>query len=177
MRGCDEVSRTAESIGPALTCRAVTCLHPRARMAGVGKSVLTMQPFLAFRELHLQPKGSDAVFVSRNHGEPVHGPRHWFENAAREAGLKDFTWHDQRRTFASWLVTVGTDLRTVDDLLKHANIQMTMRHAHLAPDHKQQAVDRLCAFGKAPKSGIVGRSKKRPRSEGKREWQSDSTGK
>jgi hypothetical protein len=63
----------------------------------------------------------------------------------------------KRHTFASRLVMTGADLRTVADLLGHANIQMTMRYAHLGPAHKQIAVDRLKAFSGGPKSGIVGR--------------------
>ena len=37
----------------------------------------------------------------------------------------------------------GVDLRTVAKLLGHRDIKMTMRYAHLAPDHLQGAVDVL----------------------------------
>jgi site-specific recombinase XerD len=37
----------------------------------------------------------------------------------------------------------GVDLRTVADLMGHKTIQMTMRYAHLAPDHRASAVERL----------------------------------
>jgi len=40
----------------------------------------------------------------------------------------------------------GVDLRTVADLMGHKRIQMTMRYAHLAPAHKQEAVKKLSAF-------------------------------
>jgi integrase len=135
----------------------------RSRHIGLNKAALA-----AFEELRRRTEGKDPIFASRNHGDSLRGPRHWFEDAAREAGLKNFTWHDLRHTFASRLVMTGTDLRTVADLLGHANIQMTMRYAHLAPAHKQAAVDRLDAFAKGPKSGIVRRSKKRAQSEGKK---------
>jgi site-specific recombinase XerD len=39
----------------------------------------------------------------------------------------------------------GVDLRTVADLMGHRNIQQTMKYAHLAPDFKQNAVNRLVA--------------------------------
>jgi len=119
----------------------------------------------AFQEFRRRTNGTDPIFSSRNHGESLRGPRHWFEAAACEAKLKDFTWHDLRHTFASRLVMTGTDLRTVADLLGHANIQMTMRYAHLAPAHKQAAVDRLNAFNNRKKSDIVKQSEKDPRSE------------
>ena len=37
----------------------------------------------------------------------------------------------------------GVDLRTVQALLGHKTIQMTMRYSHLAPDHLKGAVERL----------------------------------
>ena len=38
----------------------------------------------------------------------------------------------------------GVDLRTVQDLMGHKTIQMTVRYAHLAPQHRLAAVQRLC---------------------------------
>jgi Phage integrase family len=40
----------------------------------------------------------------------------------------------------------GVDIRTVAQLMGHRTIQVTMRYAHLAPDHNQNAVDRLASF-------------------------------
>ena len=37
----------------------------------------------------------------------------------------------------------GVDLRTVQELLGHKDIRMTMRYAHLAPDHMRSAVEIL----------------------------------
>ena len=52
-------------------------------------------------------------------------------------------FHDLRHTFASHLVMKGVDLRTVAKLMGHKDIKMTMRYAHLAPEHLQAAVDAL----------------------------------
>jgi hypothetical protein len=40
----------------------------------------------------------------------------------------------------------GVDLRTVAELMGHKTIQMTMRYAHLAPQHNLAAVERLVSF-------------------------------
>jgi site-specific recombinase XerD len=37
----------------------------------------------------------------------------------------------------------GVDLNTVRELLGHSDYKMTQRYAHLAPEHKAAAVERL----------------------------------
>jgi hypothetical protein len=45
----------------------------------------------------------------------------------------------------------GGDLRTVQELMGHETITMTMRHAHLAPSHLREAVQRISrAHGDTP---------------------------
>jgi len=49
----------------------------------------------------------------------------------------------------------GVDTRAVAELMGHKTIQMTMRYAHLAPEHNLAAVERLVSFnsGKPPVAG------------------------
>jgi len=45
-----------------------------------------------------------------------------------------------RHTYISRLVLGGVNIRTVQELAGHRTITMTMRYAHLAPEHKKRAV-------------------------------------
>lgn len=63
----------------------------------------------------------------------------------KAASICDFHWHDIRHTFASRLVMSGADLRTVAELLRDTSLSMVIRYAHLAPDYRLAAVERMRA--------------------------------
>ncbi|WP_282753958.1 integrase [Desulfuromonas thiophila] len=93
---------------------------------------------------NINPAG--LVFVNPDTGAKYHDLKRSFATACRRAGIHDFTFHDLRHCFASQLVMSGVDLTSVSRLLGHASLTMTLRYAHLAPDHLQSAVavlDRL----------------------------------
>jgi site-specific recombinase XerD len=47
-----------------------------------------------------------------------------------DAKIPSFSWHCLRHTFTSRLVVVGVDIRTVQALLGHKTIAMTVRYSH-----------------------------------------------
>lgn len=66
-----------------------------------------------------------------------------FRKACQQAGVGSLGPHVLRHTFASRLVMAGVDLRTVQELMGHKDIKMTLKYAHLSPDHKRNAMATL----------------------------------
>ena len=88
---------------------------------------------------------SDFVFPGANAEMPMRDVKKGWGALLRRANVTGFRFHDLRHTFASKLVMAGVDLNTVRDLLGHSTISMTLRYAHLAPEHQAAAVERLVA--------------------------------
>jgi integrase len=72
----------------------------------------------------------------------INTKRSW-ESVLKTAEIENFRFHDLRHDFASQLVMKGVDLNIVRELLGHADMKMTQRYAHLAPESKLKAVELL----------------------------------
>ncbi|MFC1667090.1 site-specific integrase [Candidatus Omnitrophota bacterium] len=92
----------------------------------------------------LRHPDSPYVFGDKN-GRPFRDIRKSFFTAIRKSGIINFRFHDLRHTFSSHLVMSGVDLNTVRELLGHKSLKMTLRYAHLSPNHKGRAVELLSA--------------------------------
>jgi site-specific recombinase XerD len=96
----------------------------------------------ALKTWRSQQTAHDIVFASDAGGVRVDVKTAW-KKLLEDAAIVKFRWHDMRHHFASRLVMKGIDLNTVRELLGHADLKMTLRYAHLAPDHLADAVAKL----------------------------------
>ena len=63
-------------------------------------------------------------------------------NVARHAGLSfNPTMHLARHTFATMMLTLGTDLYTTSKLLGHVDVKMTQVYAKIINQKKDEAVN------------------------------------
>lgn len=78
-------------------------------------------------------------------GQPIQGRNFVvkvYEPALKRANIQGATWHTLRHTFASRAVMAGVDIRSIQELMGHSTITMTMRYAHLSPAHLRTAVNK-----------------------------------
>ena len=83
------------------------------------------------------------VFGGSKSSTPLVAIKKGWAGVLKAATVTGFRFHDLRHTFASKLVMAGVDLNTVRELLGHKSLSMTLRYAHLAPEHKAAAVETL----------------------------------
>jgi len=89
-----------------------------------------------------QDIGNGLVFPGKD-GGPFDNVNKSWRGILKDALIEGFRWHDMRHDFASRLVMAGVDLGSVRELLGHSDFKLTLRYAHLAPEHKAEAVERL----------------------------------
>ena len=121
---------------------AVITFHGDTTKSGATRHIpLNSEALETLKRWHAQSVGS-IVFAGRAGDELVEIKTAW-NNLLKKAKITAFRWHDMRHHFASRLVMAGVDLNTVRELLGHSDLKMTLRYAHLAPEHKAAAVQKL----------------------------------
>lgn len=82
--------------------------------------------------------GSDLVFPSAT--GKANFPREAWEKALVRANIKDYRFHDNRHSAASYLAMAGVPLRTIADVLGHRTLAMVQRYSHLTDEYKSEAI-------------------------------------
>lgn len=110
-------------------------------------AVLPLHPDL-LEMAHRYPR-NDYWFPSPiNHGKPVTGRfvSESISNAFERVGVHA-TAHQLRHFYATYLVEQGVNIRVVQTLMRHENLNTTALYAKVSTDLQRAALDRLPSFG------------------------------
>ncbi|UCC69555.1 MAG: tyrosine-type recombinase/integrase, partial [Armatimonadota bacterium] len=107
---------------------------------------------------HRTKSSTKRLFVSAYGGRPIQGRviNAMLAGTVRKARLEGqgITPHKLRHTFATHLIRNGVDVRTVQELLGHADLETTAKYLHSDTRTKQSAVGKL--------NGLLGASQVEP---------------
>ena len=108
-------------------------LMPRTR-----KAILDWWNHLEYirKKKKVRVKRNDYVFCLMD-GTPIERFDAAFKSAVKEAGFKDFHFHDLRHTFCSNLILSGVGIKEVKEMIGHRDISMTDRYSHLPMQYKE----------------------------------------
>jgi integrase len=129
-RGKGKTSYTTED-GPTKTPKSVRVVH----LASGHMALLERHAPAGY----LIPGGLDRKGVPYKRGLSA-----WFKRLVTALGYEDISFHALRHTFATLLLDAGVDIKTISELLGHANVRTTA-DIYLHPDEalKAKAVKRL----------------------------------
>jgi len=112
-------------------------IYPQAAKI-IDEYVKEVRPLWAHRETE------KALFLNQR-GERLTRQGLWqiLKNYAKDAGLdKQVTPHTLRHSFATHMLSGGADLRSVQELLGHANISTTQIYTHLTSEHVRNTYEK-----------------------------------
>ncbi len=89
------------------------------------------------------PRGESERIINGPDGKPLRDIKRSFRTALKNAGIKDFHFHDLRHTSASYMVMRGASLKSVQEHIGHTSLTMTQKYAHLSPEFQRSEVERL----------------------------------
>lgn len=142
------VHRTVQRVAcPGREDGAKTCLLIGTPKSKQSCRVLPAADFLLerLRALRAAEPDGEYVFGGARPADPRTVQRRFRRFAAR-LGLANVHFHTLRHSFASGLLALGADIKTVSALLGHASAKTTLDfYAHSLPDQQRRAVERLAA--------------------------------
>ncbi|MFA4888826.1 MAG: tyrosine recombinase XerC [Candidatus Omnitrophota bacterium] len=112
----------------------------KERIVPIGETaIVSLRKYLGMRK-----KQNTKIFLNKN-GKPIssRGVRLIVEKYLRLAGIKHgVSPHTFRHSFATHLLNRGADLRTVQELLGHANLSTTQIYTHLTTERLKNVYDK-----------------------------------
>lgn len=107
--------------------------------SGKNRSVPVDDALIASLDAHLEKRYGDDKAIAERFFMFGYGA---FREAVEKSGLtlpRGQLTHVLRHTFASHFIMNGGNILVLQKILGHSSLIMTMRYAHLAPDHLQEA--------------------------------------
>ncbi|MGQ0332758.1 site-specific integrase (plasmid) [Citrobacter portucalensis] len=128
-----------------------TTLVETAPKTKKSRRTIPIPPFLCQLLKAMKRKSNSEYVVSMKNGKAVE-PRMMqivYTKLLKAAGMDYVSFHTLRHTFATRAIEAGADVKTVSEILGHANTMITVnRYAHSLFEQKRKLMDKLNALYK-----------------------------
>ena len=158
MRVAELVSRNLDDLDFEAEMLKVRGKGNKERLAPVGRPALeAVRAWLVHRQQLMQERAGrglvpekEALFLNGRGGRlTTRSVERSVRAYGERAGIpQTVTPHALRHSFATHLLEMGADLRSVQELLGHASLSTTQRYTHLTLDHLAEVYDKAHPFAK-----------------------------
>lgn len=105
-------------------------------------------PFFLQERLKTLEKSPENAYVLTGTADKFIEPRtmeNIFKRYLRECRMNEINYHALRHTFATRCIEEGFDIKSLSEILGHANVNITLnRYVHSSMEQKRKHMDRLC---------------------------------
>lgn len=158
IRVAELVSRNLDDLDFETEMLRVRGKGNKERLVPVGRPAReAVQAWLPGRQKLLQERAArgltideDALFLNGRGGRlTTRSIERFVQTYSERAGIaQTVTPHALRHSFATHLLEMGADLRSVQELLGHASLSTTQRYTHLTLDHLAEVYDKAHPLAK-----------------------------
>jgi len=109
------------------------------------QAALAVEEYKTQTRPHLARDEAERALFLNHRGDRLTRQGFWqiLKGYAKSAGLdRGITPHTLRHSFATHMLSGGADLRSVQELLGHANISTTQIYTHLTTEHIRRTYDK-----------------------------------
>jgi integrase len=93
------------------------------------------QVFILLERLSMQRTSDFVCLNEKGSSWDVNHSARWFRIALEKARVRKVRFHDLRHTFASHFMMNNGNIYDLQKILGHSDMKMTMKYAHLSPEH------------------------------------------
>lgn len=103
--------------------------------------LVTMSMAILRNRLKMALSTDTYVFYNSSNNMLNNNLRRLCHRMAKRAGVREFSPHMCRHTFATRLLERGANIKTVSELLGHSSVEVTLRiYSHISPNLKKEAI-------------------------------------
>lgn len=102
------------------------------------------------KSILFQFRGNDCEYIIHGKNSPYADPRtlqYAFKKQLDKCNLPDINYHALRHTFATRCVEAGVDVKSLSEMLGHANVNITLNtYVHSSLEQKQLQIEKLNSY-------------------------------